>query len=217
MGNQQQIYVNYGYVYVHKDEVESIRKDGFLSARMQIIKDRKRFLPIVIAKYQGDYEFFLENYKEELGTEDLLSLPLIDRILHFLDWQMRLTKKGHNTVLTDPCTRIPASFGVYFLFAPIPNDPKLRKLFAEQRPGILEERVLIRFHLGTSGVVVNNTTLSVHELLTRSRADWIQIWTRWLVERENDSELLWFDQCPHGFTLLSSGLIDPRQIEIFNE
>jgi hypothetical protein len=121
-----------GYVYVERSRLRSVMRHGLLSAREQW-----RVLGrLPVAKYAAQMAAARRAYPE---LEAILrpmerSGSAEERTLRYLDWRDEETLAG--------------SRAIYFLYAPVPDDPRVREFVRDHRGDFLRGRALLEVDLG---------------------------------------------------------------------
>jgi hypothetical protein len=183
-----------GYAYVPKELIPSIQKHGYLSVRKQVklIPDLK---DTIIRKYKTQFEEALGKYP---GLKKIIApdSSYIDKILKYLDWRDEKTLKGSNAI--------------YFLFAPVPDDPTIHEFIKEYRGDFLKNRVLIELTIPNNYVIVHGKQNIDYSNKTKDW--WKKQWYK--VMKNKDPDQLWFEDIPHAYIVPKSGKIDPDFIKI---
>lgn len=201
-----------GYAYVPRNQLESIQRLGYLSARLQVV-----FVPNskdeIIRKYEHqanqalmDSSFVSWSRKHTQKLHPEVYSPVLANIMRYLDWREEITERGASAV--------------YFLFAPIPLE--LHSAISKQRHGFLEDRALISFPLPPECTVFvvnnnNNIPLQPAELSKLSEAEWLTMWKSSLSKHENDPNVLWLSDIPHGFIIPQGGHIEALTISVIKQ
>jgi len=194
-----------GYAYVPKEQLSGIMKMGYLSARLQheLIKESDS---ILIKKYESQYNAVKDD-PEFISwvKDDLNSMPLIERILNYLDWRDESTERG--------------SLSIYFLFSPIPYEIDIRNQIRSKRGDFLKDRILLKFQMKIKSikdiVMISSDGLSVSDILNKNENWWINRWR--LALSSTNHNPLWFDGIPHAYIVSKRGLIEPANISIVDD
>jgi hypothetical protein len=200
------------YAYVPQDQLKSVLELGYLSARAQ-----SELLPAkhseLIAKYRSQYEAISNDteFQDWCRANNLSATHekvTIDDILNYLDWRDEATERG--------------SRAIYFLFAPVPtDDPAIVAEIDRQRAGLLADRVLISFeipaHSEVQIVAPPKPHLSAQKLASQPTSFWRAVWRRSLKRHANNTDVLWFEDVPHGYIVTGSGIVAPSSITVHDE
>jgi hypothetical protein len=178
------------YFYVPKNQIKSIFKYGYLSARAQY----DFFHKVDILKYKTQYLDAIEKYPE---LKHIVSdkKALSEKILTYLDWRDK-SLEGSNAI--------------YFLYQPIPNIEIIHDYIKKYRGDFLKNRVLIEANIPKNTKII--PIYHIDQKNINNEDYWIKLWLKQIEIKQKN--LLWFENIPHAY--FNGYLIKPTQLKIIN-
>lgn len=169
------------YVYVERGKLPSIRKHGLLSARAQY--ETLGALPV--EKYATQLAAALVRFKDLRAIVEPLPTDE-EKTLAYLDWRDESTLNG--------------SRAIYFLYHPIPTDPRVQAFIQKYRGDFLRDRVLLEYDLPDDTAFTRVGDIDLRR--AREERWWVDLW----LSQPPKSDL-WFANIPHGYFVPASGTI----------
>jgi hypothetical protein len=192
------------YAYVPTDQVASVRRLGYLSARAQVdglggANERELVVKYAhqLAAARRDQQF-----REWRVLQERRGQRELDWTLDYLDWRDETTERG--------------SLAVYFLFAPVPPEVTPLVLADPARRGLLLGRTLVSWKLPPRArvalVAARGHAGSPDAFFGRPPAYWAQKWRGSLATGSDES--LWLEGIPHGYYIPEGGRVPPEAIAV---
>jgi len=193
--------MEYVYVYVPKEHVQSILTHGYESARAHFI--RTGFVPV--DKYK-DRLLTALTQQNIYGADALQSDPtymqaatIEERVLAYLDWH-----------IADTYSAGVGSRAVYVMYHPIPTGPLFHRICKDRWPD-LSARVLLVMQIDPRTTTLH--PIGNHQPSITQRHDpnfWASTWKNALQTKSRTC----LNNIPHAMILTAAGCIDKRCIAV---
>lgn len=205
----------HGYVYVDRELWPSVARHGYMSVRARLKRGlvtrkqlavtygqqhqraRRVTFPPWPARGETDAAFEARRDAGEVAPEDLVE---------YLDWRDEHTLRGASAV--------------YFLYAPVPDDARVRAALRHTRGFVLDDKVLVRFNLTGMGLTEYVVNPEVPQppagYRSLSAAAWTNVYRAALHEDTGSRCPLWFEGVPHAYVVPVDGIIPPDRLKRVN-
>jgi hypothetical protein len=210
------------YVYVERSRLDSVLKHGYLSARAQFELLGKAPPAAKYARQMADATRAYPELHTLLAAIECTkprgtkrSALRAEKTLAYLDWRDERTLRG--------------SRAVYFLYAPVPDDPVVREFVRRLRGDFLRGRALLELDIGDRlHLTPVGPPHSPKVVAQRPSAWWLKLWRTLASAGDegrgrgkgkgrgdgNATQQLWFDGVPHAYCTPRSGRVPPSRIRV---